>query len=221
MLLISWVLKYFGFSVVVPKPLKDILYRSAITIWCRIYIYNFKKIKFTVEASCTWSVGSLKWCFGVYFGGLWELHPPMTTYCSIQQCAFIPVTCVLWIPSTTSEKLGSSQNAAQANDWAVFHDLSAVLVSLSSMYSDICLSIYRRELVCCQLPVDKKHQQLASQLSLYLEEVISWWSISNINPLAVNIMAIHIPTSNWDPLFTKIGTFILFLHIWKRKKYNC
>lgn len=47
----------------------------------------------------------------------------------------------------------------------------------------------------------------------YLEEVIAWWDISNIDPLAVDVMTVHVPASHCDSLFTKIGAFVLFLHI--------
>lgn len=50
-----------------------------------------------------------------------------------------------------------------------------------------------------------------------LEEVISWWDVGDVDPLAVNVVSVHIPAANSDPLFPKIGTFVLFfahlLHI--------
>lgn len=50
-------------------------------------------------------------------------------------------------------------------------------------------------------------------LSPYLEEVISWWDVGDVDPLAVDVVSVHIPAANSDPLFTKIGTLVLFLHI--------
>lgn len=53
--------------------------------------------------------------------------------------------------------------------------------------------------------------------SHYLEEVIAGWDISNIDPLAVDVVTVHVPAPNRDPLFTKIGAFVLFLHIYMRR----
>lgn len=47
----------------------------------------------------------------------------------------------------------------------------------------------------------------------YLEEVVTRRDVGDIDPLAVDVMSVHVPASDRDPLFTKIGTFVLFLHI--------
>lgn len=42
----------------------------------------------------------------------------------------------------------------------------------------------------------------------YLEDVISGFDVRYIDPLTVNVMAVQIPTSHRDSLFTKVGAFI-------------
>ncbi len=41
-----------------------------------------------------------------------------------------------------------------------------------------------------------------------LKDIISWFDISNIDPLAINVMAIQIPASHCDALLTKVSTLI-------------
>lgn len=41
-----------------------------------------------------------------------------------------------------------------------------------------------------------------------LHDVISWFDISDVDPLAVDIMPVQIPASYCDALLSKISTFI-------------
>lgn len=50
---------------------------------------------------------------------------------------------------------------------------------------------------------------------IYLKDVVARFDISDIYPLAVNIMAVYIPTAYCDALFTKVCTFIAFWHTLK------
>lgn len=49
----------------------------------------------------------------------------------------------------------------------------------------------------------------------YLEYIISWFDICNVNPLAVNIMSVGIPATHCDTLVTKVCTLISLLNAYK------
>lgn len=42
--------------------------------------------------------------------------------------------------------------------------------------------------------------------SAYLEGVAAWWHIGDVNPLAVDVMAVGVPAPHTHPLLTKVGT---------------
>lgn len=51
-----------------------------------------------------------------------------------------------------------------------------------------------------------------------LEYIFSGSHVCDVNPLAVNIMAVSIPAANWDTLLSHVVAGIPLLHTWKRMR---
>lgn len=47
---------------------------------------------------------------------------------------------------------------------------------------------------------------------LYLENVISRFHVSNVDPLAVNVMPVGVPAAHSNPLVSKVSTLIPFFN---------
>lgn len=52
-----------------------------------------------------------------------------------------------------------------------------------------------------------------------LKDIISWFDIRDIDPLAINVMAIQIPASHCDALLTKVSTLISLGNTYNKYRY--
>ena len=50
----------------------------------------------------------------------------------------------------------------------------------------------------------------------HLEQVVSRGYVSDVNPLAVDVMAIHVPAAHGDALLAEVGTLIILLDVCRR-----
>lgn len=48
----------------------------------------------------------------------------------------------------------------------------------------------------------------------YLENVISRFQLSNVNPLTVNVVPVSIPAANSDTLVSEVSAFIPLVNAW-------
>lgn len=44
----------------------------------------------------------------------------------------------------------------------------------------------------------------------HLEDVVSWFDVSDVDPLAVDVVTVQIPAAHSDALIAKVGTFVAF-----------
>ncbi len=58
------------------------------------------------------------------------------------------------------------------------------------------------------------------RLKRYLENIVSWFHICDIDPLTIDVMSIGVPAANGDALFTKVGTNIPFLNTWSKENMD-
>lgn len=52
------------------------------------------------------------------------------------------------------------------------------------------------------------------QQATHLEHVIPRLDVSDVHPLAINVMSVSVPAAHCDALLTKIGAFIFLFNTW-------
>lgn len=72
----------------------------------------------------------------------------------------------------------------------------------------VCL-VYRRQQANLR-PTFPPEVGKAERL-LYLQDVISWLHVCDVDPLAVDVVSVRVPAADCDALRAKVGTFVPFL----------
>lgn len=53
----------------------------------------------------------------------------------------------------------------------------------------------------------------------HLEDVVSWFDVCDVDPLAVDVVTVQIPAAHSDALIAKVGTFVAFRNTWVAKTF--
>lgn len=56
------------------------------------------------------------------------------------------------------------------------------------------------------------HKVRLTEQMLYLQDVISWLHVCDVDPLAVDVVPVRVPAADCDALRAKVGTFVPFLY---------